>query len=104
MWAKGLYRTQGTTSPPVTTVGGLGIAADQNQAYQAALTDGVNEGGHQCVVEAVKQSGCAAAASTDFGEMVGGFTALSLSGGPAATAAVATDCQTLLRREHRCER
>ncbi|HVQ49994.1 MAG TPA: DUF4189 domain-containing protein, partial [Mycobacterium sp.] len=59
-------------APPVTTVGGLGIAADQNSAYQAALTDCVNKGGHQCVVEAVKQSGCAAAASNDFGEMVGG--------------------------------
>jgi hypothetical protein len=32
----------------------------------------VSKGGHQCVVEAVKQSGCAAAASNDFGEMVGG--------------------------------
>jgi hypothetical protein len=59
-------------APPVNTVGGLGIAADQNQAYQAALTDCVNKGGHQCVVEAVKQGGCAAAASNDFGEMVGG--------------------------------
>jgi hypothetical protein len=59
-------------APPVTTVGGLGIAADQNQAYQAALSDCVSKGGHQCVVEAVKQSGCAAAASNDFGEMVGG--------------------------------
>jgi hypothetical protein len=59
-------------APPVSTVGGLGIAADQNQAYQAALTDCVNKGGHQCVVEAVKQGGCAAAASNDFGEMVGG--------------------------------
>lgn len=59
-------------APPVSTVGGLGIAADQNQAYQAALTDCVNKRGHQCVVEAVKQGGCAAAASNDFGEMVGG--------------------------------
>jgi hypothetical protein len=32
----------------------------------------VSKGGHQCVVEAVKQGGCAAAASNDFGEMVGG--------------------------------
>jgi hypothetical protein len=59
-------------APPVSTVGGLGIAADQNQAYQAALSDCVSKGGHQCVVEAVKQGGCAAAASNDFGEMVGG--------------------------------
>jgi adhesin HecA-like repeat protein len=56
----------------VTTVGGLSIAADQNQAYQGALSDCVNKGGHQCVVEAVQQNGCAAAASNDFGEMVGG--------------------------------
>jgi adhesin HecA-like repeat protein len=59
-------------APPVTTVGGLSIAADQNSAYQGALTDCVNKGGHQCVVEAVEQNGCAAAASNDFGEMVGG--------------------------------
>jgi hypothetical protein len=59
-------------APPVNTVGGLGIGADQNQAYQAALSDCVSKGGHQCVVEAIKQGGCAAAASNDFGEMVGG--------------------------------
>ncbi len=59
-------------APPVTTVGGIAIAADQNQAYQNALTDCVNKGGHQCVVEAEQQNGCAAAASNDFGEMVGG--------------------------------
>jgi uncharacterized protein DUF4189 len=59
-------------APPVTTVGGLSIAADQNQAYQGALTNCVNKGGHQCVVEAEQQSGCAAAASNDFGELVGG--------------------------------
>ena len=53
-------------APPVTTVGGLSIAADQNSAYQGALTDCVSKGGHQCVVEAVKQNGCAAAASNDF--------------------------------------
>jgi hypothetical protein len=58
-------------APPVTTVGGLSIAADQNQAYQGALTDCVNKGGHQCVVEAVMQNGCAAAASNDFGDMQG---------------------------------
>jgi hypothetical protein len=56
---------------PVTTVGGLAIAADQNQAYQGALSDCVGKGGHQCVVEAVIQNGCAAAASNDFGEMQG---------------------------------
>ncbi len=58
-------------APPVTTVGGLSINADQNQAYQGALSDCVSKGGHQCVVEAVMQNGCAAAASNDFGEMVG---------------------------------
>jgi Domain of unknown function (DUF4189) len=58
-------------APPVTTVGGLAINADQNQAYQGALSDCVAKGGHQCVVEAVMQNGCAAAASNDFGEMVG---------------------------------
>jgi hypothetical protein len=59
-------------APPVTTVGGISIGSDQNQVYQAALSDCVGKGGHQCVVEAVKQNGCAAAASNDFGEMVGG--------------------------------
>ena len=59
-------------APPVTTVGGISIAASQDQAYQGALTDCVNKGGHQCVVEAEQQNGCAAAASNDFGEMVGG--------------------------------
>jgi Domain of unknown function (DUF4189) len=59
-------------APPVTTVGGLSIDADQNQAYQGALSDCVAKGGHQCVVEAVMQNGCAAAASNDFGEMQGG--------------------------------
>ena len=58
-------------APPVTTVGGLSINADQNQDYQGALSDCVSKGGHQCVVEAVMQNGCAAAASNDFGEMVG---------------------------------
>src|SRR5262245_44821641 len=58
-------------APPVTTVGGLSIAADQNQAQQGALSDCVGKGGHQCVVQAVKQNGCAAAASNDFGEMQG---------------------------------
>lgn len=58
-------------APPVTTVGGRSINADQNQAYQGALSDCVAKGGHQCVVEAVIQNGCAAAASNDFGEMVG---------------------------------
>ena len=58
-------------APPVTTVGGLSINADQNQAYQGALSDCVSKGGHQCLVEAVMQNGCAAAASNDFGEMVG---------------------------------
>ena len=59
-------------APPVTTVGGISTAADQNQAYQGALSNCVSKGGHQCVVEAVMQNGCAAAASNDFGEMVGG--------------------------------
>jgi Domain of unknown function (DUF4189) len=59
-------------APPVTSVGGISIGSDQNQVYQAALSDCVSNGGHQCVVEAVKQNGCAAAASNDFGEMVGG--------------------------------
>jgi len=58
-------------APPVTTVGGLSINADQNRAYQGALSDCVAKGGHQCVVEVVTQNGCAAAASNDFGEMVG---------------------------------
>jgi hypothetical protein len=52
-------------APPVTTVGGISIAADQNRAYQGALSNCVSKGGHQCVVEAVKQNGCAPKAGTD---------------------------------------
>jgi uncharacterized protein DUF4189 len=59
-------------APPVTTVGGLSINTDQGQAQQGALSDCVAKGGHQCVVQAVKQNGCAAAASNDFGELQGG--------------------------------
>lgn len=58
-------------APPVTVAGGLSVNADQNLAIQGALSDCVAKGAHQCVVQAVKQSGCAAAASNDFGEMVG---------------------------------
>jgi hypothetical protein len=60
-----------TDAPPVTSVGGLSINADQDQAAHGALSDCVAKGGHQCVFEAVMQNGCAAAASNDFGEMVG---------------------------------
>jgi hypothetical protein len=58
-------------APPVGSVGGYSIDPDQNKANQAALSDCVNKGGHQCVVTASAQGGCAAAASNDFGETVG---------------------------------
>ena len=55
-------------APPVSTVGGKSIGPDSGQANQAALTDCVNKGGHQCVVEVIGQNGCAAIAANDFGE------------------------------------
>jgi hypothetical protein len=58
-------------APPVGSVGGYSIDPDQNKANQAALSDCVSKGGHQCVVTASAQGGCAAAASNDFGETVG---------------------------------
>lgn len=58
-------------APPVASVGGLSINATQDQAAHGSLSDCVAKGGHQCVFEAVIQNGCAAAASNDYGEMVG---------------------------------
>ena len=58
-------------APPVATVGGISISATQDQAAHGSLSDCVDKGGHQCVFEAVIQNGCAAAASNDYGEMVG---------------------------------
>jgi hypothetical protein len=60
-----------TDAPPVGSVGGYSVDPDQNKANQQALSDCVHNGGHQCVVTASAQGGCAAAASNDFGEMVG---------------------------------
>jgi hypothetical protein len=58
-------------APPVATVGGLSINASQDQAAHGSLSDCVAKGGHQCVFEASVQNGCVAAASNDYGEMVG---------------------------------
>jgi Domain of unknown function (DUF4189) len=58
-------------APPVGATGGSAIDPDQNAANQKALSDCVGKGGHQCVVTASAQGGCAVAASNDFGEMVG---------------------------------
>jgi hypothetical protein len=58
-------------APPVATVGGLSINASQDQAAHGSLSDCVAKGGHQCVFEAAVQNGCVAAASNDYGEMVG---------------------------------
>jgi len=56
-------------APPVQTVGGIYVGPDQNTG--AALSNCVNNGGHQCVVEVIGKNGCAAVASNDYGEFEG---------------------------------
>jgi hypothetical protein len=56
-------------APPVQTVGGIYIGPDQNNG--AALSNCVDNGGHQCVVEVSAMNGCAAVASNDYGEFEG---------------------------------
>lgn len=59
-------------NPPVTMAGGSAIAATQEAAAQGALTNCVNNGGSHCVTVAIGTNECAAAASNDSGEEVGG--------------------------------
>ena len=56
-------------APPVNTVGGIYIGPDQNNG--AALSNCVDNGGRQCVVEVSAMNGCAAVASNDYGEFEG---------------------------------
>lgn len=58
-------------NPPVTMAGGSAIAASQDQAATASLTNCVNNGGSHCVNQVIAQNACAAAASNDYGEMTG---------------------------------
>jgi hypothetical protein len=57
-------------APPVQTVGGIYIGPDQNTG--AALSNCVDNGGHQCVVEVIAKNACAAVASNDYGEFEAG--------------------------------
>ena len=58
-------------NPPVTMAGGSAIAASQDQAATASLTNCVNNGGNHCVNQVIANNACAAAASNDYGEMTG---------------------------------
>jgi hypothetical protein len=58
-------------NPPVTIAGGSAINSTPEQAGQGALTNCVNNGGSQCVTQVIATNECAAAASNDYGEMVG---------------------------------
>jgi Domain of unknown function (DUF4189) len=58
-------------NPPVTMAGGSAIAASQDQAATASLTNCVNNGGSHCVNQVIATNACAAAASNDYGEMTG---------------------------------
>jgi len=58
-------------NPPVTMAGGSAIAASQDQAATASLTNCVNNGGSHCVNQVIANNACAAAASNDYGEMTG---------------------------------
>jgi hypothetical protein len=55
-------------APPVRTVGGMSIGPDASQANGASLSNCVNNGGHQCVVEVSAKNACGAAAANDYGE------------------------------------
>jgi hypothetical protein len=58
-------------NPPVTMAGGSAINSTPEQAGQGALTNCVNNGGTHCVTQVIATNECAAAASNDYGEMVG---------------------------------
>jgi len=58
-------------NPPVTMAGGSAIAASQDGAATASLTNCVNNGGSHCVNQVIATNACAAAASNDYGEMTG---------------------------------
>lgn len=58
-------------NPPVTMAGGSAISATQEQAAQGALTNCSGNGGSHCVAQVIATNACAAAASNDYGEMVG---------------------------------
>jgi hypothetical protein len=59
-------------APPVRTVGGSSIGPDASQANGASLSNCVNNGGHQCVVEVSAMDACAAVAANDYGEFEAG--------------------------------
>ena len=55
-------------APPVQTVAGLMIGADEGQVDKKALSNCVGGGGRQCVVMISVENTCAAVASNDFGQ------------------------------------
>ncbi len=55
-------------NPPVTTVGGSAVAADEQSAGTASLNNCVSNGGSHCVTEVIAKNACAAVASNDYGE------------------------------------
>jgi hypothetical protein len=55
-------------APPVQTVAGLMIGADEGQVDQKALSNCIGGGGRQCVVMISVENTCAAVASNDFGQ------------------------------------
>ena len=59
-------------APPVQTVGGSSVGPDASQANGASLSNCVNNGGHQCVVEVSAMDACAAVAANDYGEFEAG--------------------------------
>jgi hypothetical protein len=62
-------------NPPVATVGGSSIGPNESQAATASLVNCQNNGGNQCVTQAIAKNACAAAAANDFGEMSGASNA-----------------------------
>jgi hypothetical protein len=73
-------------NPPVTMAGGSGINANQDTAFQGALTNCANNGAGHCVVVAVATNGCAAAASNNYGEEKGATASTQAAAESAAKA------------------
>ncbi len=56
-------------NPPVQTIGGMSIAADESSAATGAQTNCQNNGGSHCTLEMTALNACAAAAANDYGEI-----------------------------------
>jgi Domain of unknown function (DUF4189) len=75
-------------APPVSTVGGTAVNADQDTARVQSLSACQNAGGNHCVTEVIGHNQCAAGAANDYGEMTGGTGATRSAAGGAAMAAL----------------